>query len=175
MSNRAFYYVDGIPTKGIWIDLDLVDSEDEILEQLADADLIPRETDEDYPDQGGDPQYGGDLLVADAEGLACCFLGRYGTFQLDKFIEARDSEFDDDVVKAYLDCFGEWDANECADRYRGEFQSWEDMAEALLDETGQLSEIPENLRYYFDYEKYARDLRCAGDMCESNGFFFWSA
>lgn len=175
MSNRAFYYVDGIPTKGIWIDLDLVDSEDEILEQLADADLIPRETDEDYPDQEGDPQYGGDLLVADAEGLACCFLGRYGTFQLDKFVEARDSEFDDDVVKAYLDCFGEWDENECADRYRGEFQSWEDMAEALLDETGQLSEIPENLRYYFDYEKYARDLRCAGDMCESNGFFFWSA
>lgn len=49
------------------------------------------------------------------------------------------------------------------------------MAEELLEETGQLSEIPENLRYYFDYEKYARDIRLGGDMCESNGHFFWSA
>ena len=175
MSNRAFYYVDGIPTKGLWIDMDLIDDEDEILEQLADAGLIPRETDEDDPDWVGDPEYGGDLLVADAEGLAKCFLGQYGTFDLEKFIEARDSRFGEEVVEAYLSCFDEWDEDDCADRYRGEFQSWEEMAEELLEETGQLSEIPESLRYYFDYEKYARDIRLGGDMCESNGHFFWSA
>lgn len=42
--------------------------------------------------------------------------------------------------------------------YRGEYDSKEDFARELLDETGELEAIPENLRWYFDYEAYARDL-----------------
>lgn len=175
MDNSAFFYVDGIPTKGMWIDLDLVDSEDEILAQLADAHLTPRETDEDDPDWEGDPEYGGDLLVADAEGLAKAFLGRLGTFDLDGFISARDSDIDDEVILAYLSLFDRWDEDDCRDRYRGEFRSWEDMAEELLEETGELDQIPESLRYYFDYEKYANDLRLGGDFCEEDGHFFWNS
>lgn len=83
-------------------------------------------------------------------------------------------KYDEDAVKAYIYCFGEWNESDFQDRYRGEFRSWEDMAEELLEETGQLDEIPENLRYYFDYEKYARDLRIGGDFTEHDGYYFWS-
>lgn len=48
--------------------------------------------------------------------------------------------------------------------YQGEHDSVEDYAEQLLDDTGGLQAIPENLRYYFDYEKYARDLELGGDI-----------
>jgi antirestriction protein len=52
--------------------------------------------------------------------------------------------------------------------------SWAKMAEELLDSTGALDAIPENLRYYFDYDAYARDIRLGGDMCEHDGYFFWN-
>ena len=88
-------------------------------------------------------------------------------------IEAYD-EFGEDEVNAYCACFGEWNESDFEARYRGEFSSWEDMAEVLLEETGQLNEIPESLRYYFDYEKYARDIRFSGDVAEHKGYFFWN-
>lgn len=83
-------------------------------------------------------------------------------------------KYDEDAVNAYRDCFGEWnerDFNEC---YRGRYDSWEHMAEELLEETGELDRIPENLRYYFDYEKYANDLRISGDFTEQDGHYFWN-
>lgn len=81
---------------------------------------------------------------------------------------------DEGAVNAYIYCFGEWNESDFQDRYRGEFSSWEDMATEFLEETGQLNEIPESLRYYFDYEKYARDIRFSGDVVEHNGYFFWN-
>lgn len=83
-------------------------------------------------------------------------------------------KYDEDAVNAYRDCFGEWnerDFNEC---YRGRYDSWEHMAEELLEETGELDRIPENLLYYFDYEKYANDLRISGDFTEQDGHYFWN-
>ena len=83
-------------------------------------------------------------------------------------------KYDEDAVNAYCDCFGEWnerDFNEC---YRGKYDSWEHMAEELLEETGELNRIPESLRYYFDYEKYANDLRIGGDFTEQDGYYFWN-
>jgi antirestriction protein len=41
----------------------------------------------------------------------------------------------------------------------------------LLEGTGDLNEIPERLRFYFDIEKYARDLMIS-DFSESNGYYF---
>lgn len=56
--------------------------------------------------------------------------------------------------------------------YQGEFDSDADFAEYLLEETGGLDAIPENLRYYFDYEKYARDLFMGGDYWTHEGHVF---
>jgi len=39
--------------------------------------------------------------------------------------------------------------------YQGQWDSEEDFAEHIVEET---MEIPEHIRFYFDYEKYAREL-----------------
>ncbi len=41
-----------------------------------------------------------------------------------------------------------------------------DYAEQYIDDTGALDGLPENLRYYFDYDAFARDLQLGGDMSE---------
>jgi antirestriction protein len=41
--------------------------------------------------------------------------------------------------------------------------------EMLVEDCGLLDEVPENLRYYFDYEAFARDLELNGDV---SGFQF---
>ena len=83
-------------------------------------------------------------------------------------------KYDEDAVNAYCYCFGEWNENDFNERYRGKYDSWEHMAEELLEETGELNRIPESLRYYFDYEKYANDLRIGGDFIEQDGYYFWN-
>lgn len=41
-----------------------------------------------------------------------------------------------------------------------------EVAEQIVDEQGLLSSMPEDLRYYFDYEAYGRDLDCNGNFVE---------
>jgi hypothetical protein len=53
----------------------------------------------------------------------------------------------------------------------GCYDSEQEYAEALLEETGELNEIPEHLRYYFDYESYASDL-FINDYLFIDGFVF---
>lgn len=91
-----------------------------------------------------------------------------------EFWSYLDSDADEGAKAAYMACFDRWDEGDFNDHYRGEYDSWEDMAEALLDDAGDIESIPEHLRYYFDYEKYARDLRLNGDLVEHNGYFFWN-
>ena len=50
------------------------------------------------------------------------------------------------------------------DAFQGEYASPEDYAEEWLEGTGGLNGMPEDLRGYFDYEAFARDLRLGGDM-----------
>lgn len=71
------------------------------------------------------------------------------------------------------------DGSEFEESYRGEYESLEDFAVEFLDETGQLDAIPENLRYYFDYEKFANDLVRGGDISTAEApnyhtYVFWS-
>ena len=64
------------------------------------------------------------------------------------------------------------DIDKMRECYIGEFSSDTELGEYYADETGLLSEMPESLRRYFDYEAYGRDL--AHDTFESGGFYFWS-
>lgn len=41
-----------------------------------------------------------------------------------------------------------------------------EYAEDYVESTGLLNEVPESLRYYFDIEAFARDLRIGGDVTE---------
>lgn len=45
----------------------------------------------------------------------------------------------------------------------------EEVAEQYAEETGLLDRIPENLRYYFDFEAYGRDLEIEGTYIFYNG------
>lgn len=92
----------------------------------------------------------------------------------DEFWEYMNHPADEDAKAAYMACFDEWDEDKFEERYHGQFDSWTKMAEELLESTGDLDAIPESLRYYFDYEAYARDMRLGGDMCEHDGYFFWN-
>lgn len=58
----------------------------------------------------------------------------------------------DEAVTAIEDC------------YEGEWASIEDWAESWLEDTGSLQNVPENLRYYIDFEKWARDAEMGGDI-----------
>jgi antirestriction protein len=44
------------------------------------------------------------------------------------------------------------------DAYCGEHKSERDFAESEVEALGYLDQMPENLRFYFDYEKYASDI-----------------
>lgn len=50
------------------------------------------------------------------------------------------------------------------EQWQGTFESETDFANKLLEESGQLSEIPVWAQNYFDYESYARDLNLSGDF-----------
>lgn len=46
--------------------------------------------------------------------------------------------------------------------------SMADVAERYADETGLLNSIPDDLRYYFDFEAYGRDMDCSGQFIETD-------
>ncbi len=50
------------------------------------------------------------------------------------------------------------------ENYAGEHDTLESFAEDYLENSGQLASIPEDLRYYFDFEKYGEDLRLSGNV-----------
>ena len=75
-------------------------------------------------------------------------------------------ELEDNEMEAFLTFFdfegGKYPSHvniaNFREAYRGFYKSEEDFAEELVDECGYLSDMPETLRDYFDYEALARDL-----------------
>jgi len=88
-----------------------------------------------------------------------------------------------EVPKGFDDCEAEaeaffendtWDNFEAwefwekyAEAFAGVWGSEVDFAENLADDLGYISEMPDHLRYYFDYEAFARDL-FIGDYFSAN-------
>lgn len=87
----------------------------------------------------------------------------------------RLDEDDRAMLEAFHECFGhsEGTIEDARNAYYGQFDSDEDMAWDLLEGTGDLNEIPERLRFYFDVEKYARDLMIS-DLSSSNNYYFFN-
>ncbi len=153
---QAFFYVDGIPTKGCWVELDAVAGWSDIVRTLYKAGY-------QNPDE---------ILCADAEGLALQFLTRYDSFDLAGYVECRDqcTWASDEAKAAYIDCMGSWDSIGFQDSYAGEWESGTALAEDYIDSTGLLTSMPDNLSAYFDTAAFTRDLMM--DYSESGGYYF---
>ena len=75
----------------------------------------------------------------------------------------------DDAMRAIPPLY--WQYNGCTtsieeirDTYLGSFERVSELGLHLLDESGQLDQVPENLRSYIDCESYANDARLGGDL-----------
>lgn len=166
--NEAFYYIDGDPLNGCWIDLDGIYDHDDIREALAKANIIPRNRD-------GEPEYDGDLLVADTEGelASICYEGD-GSFNLAQFIEVRDSSIEQSQAVAFIELFDMWDEDKCNDYYVGHFDSPDDFARDQLEQSGILQAIPDELQCYIDFERYAEQELLICSHCSYDGHYFYN-
>lgn len=136
-------YNDG-SIKGAWIDLTLVNDYNELMG-------ICKELHND--------EYDPEFMLQDWQSIPDRFISESGINA--EYFEYRDtiagmSETMAEAFEAFVN--DGHDADKFDDAYMGEFESEQDFAEHILDEFGTLDEIPQHLRYYFDYERYARDL-----------------
>ena len=69
-----------------------------------------------------------------------------------------------DAFVAYYELFDSTDLVDFEDRYQGEYDDLKDYAYQFLNDTGMLSNLPENLQHYFDYESYGNDCEMSGDI-----------
>lgn len=76
-------------------------------------------------------------------------------------------QIDPALFIAFKECEG-IDLEEAADRFGDQFSGiWSDLeawAEEMLAGTGELDAMPERLRFYFNFEAYARDCVLSGDV-----------
>lgn len=142
---------------GKWLDLEDYSDKNEFLEACREL-----HADEEDPE----------LMFQDWEGIPNGMVGECTVDE--KCWELMDAfnNHDEGAVRAYIECFGNWDECDFQDRYKGQYDSWRDFAEEFVDETGYLYEMPDHLRNYFDYDAYARDLKY--DFCEEDGYYFWN-
>jgi len=141
---------------GRWIKLDGMDI-DELWEQVNE---IVR--------TGGNP--GGDWAIMDYDGFGSLATSLGENPNLENLLKLAElfNEHGPELVQAAADVVSVEDAETLAeviqDRYIGEYDSLEDLAEQLMEDSGDLEQIPERLRYYFDYKAYGRDLELNGDV-----------
>lgn len=166
-SDQVFFYVDGIPTKGCWIALENVDTWADVHLAVEAAGLI-------------DACYDGELLAADIEGtLAKCFyVSRYNLFDLPRYVEVREEieryDLERDAVAAFIDWSGSFDVDSFGDSYMGRYDSKNDFAIQLIEDSGMLAEVPEYIARYFDIDAFTRDLFMGDYHLEDGDYVFAS-
>ena len=97
------------------------------------------------------------------------------------YCKAWDEADDADAFEAFAEEFG-YDLRDIddaddmlsrfSDAYYGKFDSDEDLAYSIVDDSCMLQGVPESVAMYFDYSAYARDLMIS-DFTEVNGYYFW--
>lgn len=63
-------------------------------------------------------------------------------------------------LESFADNAEDW----ISERFAGEGDTIADWCESFLEDTGELTEVPERWRPYIDVESYARDLELGGDI-----------
>jgi antirestriction protein len=116
-----------------------------------------------------------DWAIHDYEGFEGYKLGEFESFanvsKLAALIEEHGPAFAKWLDNGSAD-LGDADLGErFSDAYRGEWDSLQCYAENLVDDLGYLSDVPDFVARYFDYEAFARDLELGGDVwtCDAEG------
>lgn len=137
---------------GQWLDLSDFSSKEEFYEACKEL-----HSDEEDPE----------FMFQDYENIPETFVGE--SWISDKFweyLEAIADVQDEEAFKLYIENLGiDFEKNDVSsivedfqDAYQGYFDRELDFTYDLLEQTGELEQIPQHLRYYFDYESYTRDL-----------------
>jgi len=117
---------------------------------------------------GGNP--GGDWAIMDYDGFGSMSAALGENPNLENLLKLAElfNEHGAELVQAAADVVSDQDAETLAevirDRYIGKYDSLEDLAIQLMEDTGDLEQIPSGLRFYFDYKAYGRDLELNGDV-----------
>lgn len=118
----------------------------------------------------GDPVEEYEIQFIDGENCALFSAISVNQANLKLWFEEFEDLGEDDAVKAiylaeHLGCTAEEVLGHLDDVYLYEGTAL-DYAESYIEDAGLLSDIPENLRYYFDTEAFARDMVLGGDITE---------
>lgn len=147
--------------RGQWLDL----------HQYDDTDAFWSACRQVHSDES-DPEF----MFQDFEGFPRAF---YSECSLDERIfEYRDlNDYDRGIWEAYLqfDASATW--QQAQDAFMGKADSEAEYAEEYAEETGLLESMPEELRGYFDFEAYGRDLFHGGltmEQFHGEGYVFRS-
>ena len=81
-------------------------------------------------------------------------------------------EWERPILEAWLGNGMEFDLDAMREAYVGEYESDKEFAEEYAENCDLLGDMPESLRYYFDFEAYARALM--NDAWDFNGYYFWN-
>lgn len=143
---------------GAWLDLEVFDSYDEFLEICA---LL--HDDEDDPE----------FMFQDYQGFPREWYDESGLKEsFDNIVEyCKLDENDREVFDAYYEWSGNADFAHFRDHYMGKFDTEEDFAEYIVSECYNLDNMMGDLSFYFDYERYARDLFMT-DYAFCDGYVF---
>ena len=154
---------------GNWIDLDGTEDVKEIINETLKQ--SPVEDAEEW-------------AIHDHEG--CGYLGEYAGFQVLDAISAAHGKAETESVDWELFCeycthaghdIKTGAVEKFSEARAGSGSSLVDWCHGFLDDSGQLEAIPENLRHYFDYEAFARDLEISDIFTIEHGgetHVFWN-
>lgn len=110
----------------------------------------------------------------DLDGLAS-ELGEYTSFdELNEVAEALDAWDNDGLAEAVVEIWGIDTLLETTPDDYLYFEAWndEDIGYYFAEELDYLAGVPDNLKYYFDYEAFGRDIRLESDGgLSDNGYF----
>ncbi len=104
----------------------------------------------------------------------------FGAIKLDEHESLADVAKLAELLEEHGEAFAAWYDNETRDlsedlaeqfqeQYRGTWKSLEDYASEFAEDYGLLKDVPEELKYYFDFEAYGRDMESNGSLWTTEG------
>lgn len=144
-------------------------------EDLESAGIATLSTVGDYTAMRCVKCFGDEFSVMDHENYLGLISGECGISEAAEAARQLAEITDDnerEIVTAWLSNGMQFDLDAMREAYIGEYSHDAAMAEDFAENCDLLGDMPENLRYYFDFEVYARDLM--NDVWEFSGYYFWN-